>query len=171
MGYKAVLERIDLANRYNFGEIYSRHYPQKAYFLKPLKSPQKDTNRLMLFLEMAKEFYGGNFNYMTIEDNFDEDEILGFADIGVMAQHSPGKTEDFAFIEIPKSMIGENCIPIPAGTYFFRHDQNSQFENALQIFEKHLVGVDKFMITEVEEPLLSKNKFNQPAYELRLIIL
>ena len=169
IAYNAVLERMELANRYNFGEIHSRQYPEKNYFLKPLKSPQKNENRLKLFLEMAQEIYGGNFNRTTIEDDFDE--ILGFADIGIVAQHSLGGVDYFSLIEVTKQMRTESCISLPANAYFFRLDENSQLENALEIFKEHLVGIDKFLIIETEEPFLSRSKINQPAYELRLFVL
>jgi len=169
IGYNAVLERMELANRYNFKEIHSRQYPEKTYFLKPLKSPQKNENRLKLFLEMAQEIYGKNFNHTTIEDDFDE--ILGFADIGIVVQHSMGEVDYFTLVEVTRQMRTKSCISLPGGTYFFRLDENSQLENALEIFKEHLVHVDKFMIIETEEPFLSRGKINQPAYELRLVVL
>ena len=168
-GYKAVLERMELANLYTFGEIHSRQYPEKIYFLKSLKSLQKGENRLNLFLEMAQEFYGENFNQTTIED--DLDEVLGFADIGVVAQYSLGKVDYFTLVEVTKQMRTKSCISLSGGAYFFRLDENSQLENALQIFKEYLVGADKFMIIETEEPFLGRSKINQPAYELRLVIL
>ena len=168
-GYNAVLERMELANLYNFGEIHSRQYLEKTYFLKPLKSPQKNENRLKLFLEMAQEFYGENFNRTTIEDDFDE--MLGFADVGIAAQHSLDEVEYFSLVEVTKQMRTKSCISLLGGAYFFRLDENSQLDNASEIFKEHLVGVDKFMIIETEEPFLSKGKINQPAYELRLVVL
>jgi len=74
-------------------------------------------------------------------------------------------------VEVTKQMRTKSCISLPGGTYFFRLDENSQLANALEIFKEHLVGVDKFMIIETEEPFLSKRKIDQPAYELRLLIL
>ena len=169
IGYKAVLERMELANLYNFKEIHSRQYPEKTYFLKSLKSPQKGENRLKLFLQMAQEIYGGNFNSITIEDDFDE--ILGFADIGIVARHLSGEVDYFTLVEVTRQMRTKSCISLPGGTSFFRLDENSQLENALEIFKEHLVGVDKFMIIETEEPFLNRGKINQPAYELRLVVL
>ena len=168
-GYKAVLERMELANLYTPGKIYSREYPEKIYFLKPHNQPQKGESRIKLFLEMAQELHGKNFNRITIEDNLDE--ILGLPDIGIIAQHSLAGIGYFVFGEVTRQMVTEKCITLPAAAYFFRQDKNSQLENASEIFKQHLVGVDKFMIIETEEPFLSKTKVNRPMYELRLVIL
>ena len=169
IGYKAILERMELANLYDYEKIHSRQYPEKNYFLKSLESPQKDEKQLKLYLKMAKEIYGENFNHITIDDNLDE--VLGFADIGTAARHSLGKVEYFTLVEVTKQIKSEHCISLPSATCFFRFDENSQLENAPQIFKEHLVGVDEFMIIETEEPLLSRSKINQPAYELRLVVL
>jgi len=166
-GYKAVLEKMELATLYNIGEIYSREYPEKIYFLKPYSKPLKDESRLLLFLKMAQELHGKNFNRITIEDNLDE--LLGLPDIGFITQHSPNNVDYFVFGEITKQMITENCMLLPAGTYFFRQDKNSQLENAVELFKEYLIGVDNFIIIETEEPFLSRSKVNQPIYELRLI--
>jgi len=168
-GFNAVLARIEIASLYSFGEIYSREYPEKVYFLKPYNQPIKNENRLKLFLEMAQEMHGNNFNRITTEDNFDE--LLGLPDFGVISQYSSSNASYFIFGEVTKQMATDNCISLPAGAYFFRQDKESQLENAPEIFKEHIKGVDSFMIIETEEPFLSKTKINQPIYELRLIIL
>jgi len=99
-GYKAVLERMELTKLYNFGEIHSREYPEKIYFLKPHMLLQKNESRLRLFLKMAQEIHGKNFNRITIEDNLDE--MLGLPDIGVIAQHSQNDVSYFIFGEVTR---------------------------------------------------------------------
>jgi DNA-binding transcriptional MerR regulator len=168
-GFNAVLERIELVDRYNLGKVYSRKYPEKTYCLKPHESPIKTENRLKLFLEMAQEMHGDNFNRITIDDNLDE--ILGLPDFGVIAKYSSNNVEYFIFAEVTKQMTTDNCVSLPAGTYFFRHDKESQIENAHKIFKRHIKGIDTFIIIETEEFFLSKTKTNQPIYELRLVIL
>ena len=169
--YKAVLEKMELTSLYKLGEIYSREYPQKIYYLNPHNQPLKGESRLKLFLEIAPEIYGENFNSITIDDDPDE---LFLVDIGVIAQYSsiPVESVDYFVIgEVTKQMATDNCLYVPAGTYFFRQDENSQLENAPEIFKEHLAHVDKFIIIETEEPFLSKTKINQPVYELRLVVL
>jgi len=168
-GFNAVLERIELANLYNFDEIYSREYPKKIYSLKPHIKPIKNENRLKLFLKMAQEMHGDNFNRITTEDNLDE--LLGLPDFGVIAKHSSSNVEYFVFAEVTEQMITDSCVSLPIGTYFFRQDKESQLENAPEIFKEHIKGIDTFIIIETEEPFLSKTKINQPIYELRLVIL
>jgi len=167
IGFNDVLERIELSSLYALGEIHSREYPEKLYFPKPLSQPIRNKNRLKLALEIAREMYGNNFNRITIEDNLDE--ILGLPDFGAIARHSSNNVDYFVFIEITKQMMADNCVSLPAGTYFFRQDKDSQLENALEIFNEHIKGIDAFMIIETEELFLSKTKINQPIYELRLV--
>lgn len=168
-GYNTVLKRMELANLYSFGEIHARAYGEKTYFLKPLVTPHNGESRIKLFLEMAKEFYGEGFHRTTLDD--DLDEVLGFADIGVVARHSQGVVEHSTLIEVTKAMSTPDCIAVPSGTDFFRFDDSSQLDHALDVFREQLAGVDNFMIIETEEPFLSRSKINQPAYELRLVIL
>jgi hypothetical protein len=166
-GFKAVLEKIEIIGQYGLGEIHSRVYPKKIYFLKPCTQPIKSENRLKLFLEMAQEMHGDNFNRITTEDNLDE--MLGLPDLGVIAQHSLSNVDYFIFGEVTKQMETESCVSLPAGTCFFRQDKVSQLENAPEIFKEHIKGIDTFMVIETEEPFLSKTKINQPIYELRLV--
>ena len=168
-GFNAVLARIELASLYSFGEIYSRWYPKKFYFLKPHNKPVKSENRLKPFLEMAQELHGDNFNRITAEDN--PDELLGLPDFGVIAKHSSSNAQYFVFGEVTEQMVTNSCISLPAGTYFFRQDKESRLEDAPEIFKEHIKGIDAFMIIETEEPFLSKTKINQPIYELRFVVL
>ena len=168
-GFKAVLERIEIAIQYELGKIYSREYPEKIYLLKPYSQPNKNENRLRLFLEIAQEMHGDNFNRITTDDNLDE--LLGLPDFGVIAQHSSNNVNYFIFGEVTKQMETDSCISLRNDTYIFRQDKVSQLENAAEIFKEHIKEIDTFMIIETEEPFLSKTKINQPIYELRLVIL
>jgi len=166
-GFNAVVERIELARKYDLGKIYSREYLEKIYLLKTHCLPIKNANRIKLFLEMAQEMHGDNFSRITTEDNLDE--LLSLPDFGVIAKHSSSNVEYFVFGEITKQMLTDSCVSLPTGTYFFRQDKESQLENAPEIFKEYIKGIDDFMIIETEEPFLSKTKINQPIYELRLV--
>ena len=113
--------------------------------------------------------FGKSVNRIADIDNLDD--IIPVADAGHICRYSPDGIEYYGFGEISKSFNHENCITIPAGTYFFRHDVTSQIENAHEIFKEQLEGNDIFMVVETEEMFLSKTKASQAIYELRLVLL
>jgi|GEM_PF-5705424 len=78
----------------------------------------------------------------------------------------PDGVEYLGFGEMPKNFTHKNCITIPAGNYFFRHDVRSQIENAHEIFKEQIKGKDAFTVIETEEMFLSKTKASQVIYFL-----
>ena len=111
--------------------------------------------------------YGKSINHIADVDNLDD--IIPVADAGHLCRYSPAGIEYYGFGEIPKNFTHKNCIAIPAGNYFFRHDVTSQIENAREIFREQLESIDTFMMIETEEMFLNKTKASQAIYELRLI--
>ena len=169
-GLNKALQKMELRNQHNPGQIYSRELPEKYYHVKPSNQPLKGADLLKTLTKALCEVYGeDNISRITDEDNLDE--LLPLPDVGCLCQHSPDGINYYGFSEIPAAYANKNTISIPAGTYYFRQDEISKIDIAPEIFKEQLAGRDTFMIIETQESFLSKTKLNQPMYELRLIAI
>ena len=166
-GLGKVLQKIELGKQYEIGQIYQREFEEKTYYAKLYGQTIKERYPTSVVLEMAHELFGKSVNHIADIDNLDD--IIPVADAGHICRYSLDGTEYYGFGETPKNFTHENCITIPAGTYFFRHDVSSQIENASEIFKEQLKKTDTFMVIETEEMFLSKTKASQTIYELRLV--
>ena len=166
--FNKALQKMELGKLYQTGQIYSREFPEKTYYIKPCEQPLKGANLVKIMSEAVHELYGENFSRITEDDNLDE--LIALPDIGCLCQYSSKEISYYAFGEVPKRLTKENILTIPAGTYHFRQDKSSKVENAHEVFKEHLEGRDTFMIIETQESFLSKSKISRPIYELRLIL-
>ena len=166
-GFEKVLQKMEIGKQYEVGQIHQRKFEEKSYYTK--QYGQAITERIeSVILEMTHELYGNNVRRVADIDDFDD--IIPAPDIGYVYQYSPNGINYYGFFEIAKHFTHKNAITIPAGTYFFRQDENSQIANAREIFKEQLKDRDTFMVVETEELLLSKTKVSQIMYELRLIV-
>jgi len=168
-GLEKALQKIELGKQYEIGQLYQREFEEKTYYAKLYGQTIKERYPTSVVLEMAHELFGKSVNHATDIDNLDD--IIPLADAGHICRYSPSGIEYYGFEETPKNFVHENCITIPDGTCFFRHDVSSQIENAHEIFKEQLEGRDTFTVIETEEMFLSKTKASQTIYELRLVFL
>ena len=166
-GLGKVLQKIELGKQYKIGEIYQREFEEKTYYAKLYGQTIKERYPISVVLEMAHELFGKRVNHVVDVDNLDD--IIPVADAGHICRYSQDGIDYYGFVETPPNFVHENCITIPAGNYFFRHDVSSQIENAPEIFKEQLKGRDAYMMIEVEEMFLSKAKASQTIYELRFV--
>jgi DNA-binding transcriptional MerR regulator len=154
-----VEQRIAAVEKYHKDEqIYSRDINEKYYYVMPYDKPSFDDAD-------AHEKYSAYTDY----DYNDDDYYARLPECGFLCVFSPGKTERFIFIELPKRKAKANIKTIPVGTYFCMQSEDSQIEKAPQIFNEYLQGKDSFLIIETEI-FARKYEINKPLNELRLII-
>jgi len=168
-GLGSALQKMEFGKQYEIGRIYQREFEEKTYYAKLYGPTIKERYPISVVLEMAHELFGKSISHIADIDNLDD--IIPVADAGHICRHSLAGIEYYGFGEVPKSFVNEHCITIPAGTYFFRHDVNSQIDNAREIFKEQLKGRDTFTVIETEGMFLSKAKASESIYELRGILL
>jgi len=166
-GLGKALQKIELGKQYEIGQLYQREFEEKTYYAKLYGQTIKERYPISVVSEMAQELFGKSVNHAADIDNLED--IIPLADAGHICRYSPDGIEYYGFGETPKNFVHENCMTIPAGTYFFRHDVISQIENAHEIFKEQLKGSDIFMAIETEEMFLGKTKASQAIYEIRLV--
>jgi len=167
-GLKKALHKMELSKQYETGHIYQREFEKKVYYTKQCGQTIKERYPISVVLEMIHELYGKSINHIADIDNLDD--IISMADVGHLCRYTPNCFNYYGFAEVPQSFVHENCITIPAGTCFFRHDICSQIENTSDIFKEQLKDKDTFMVIETEELFLSKTKASQSIFVLRLIL-
>ena len=168
-GLGKALQKIEIGEQYELGQIYQRKFEGKTYYAKLYGQTIKERYPTSVVLEMAHELFGKSINHVADIDNLDD--IIPVADVGNLCKYSTEAINYYGFGETPANFVHENCINIPAGSYFFRHDVISQIENAREIFKEQLKGRDTFTVIETEELFLSKTKASQTVFELRLVVL
>ena len=166
-GMNKALQRMELGNLYNPRQIYTREFPEKYLHVRKITQPLEGASMIKLLSEAVHELYGENFSRITDDDNLDD--LLALPDLGCLCKYSKSGASYYVFGEIPEAYANKNTIKIPAGKYYFRHDKNSQLENAPDIFREQIDGKDDYIIVETQESFLSKSNITQPMYELRLI--
>ena len=166
--FEIALQKIELGKEYEVGQIYRREFEEKVYYIKSYGQTITGKNAFDMYYEIAREIYGDNINRLADVDNWDD--LIPMPDTGYLCQYSHEGNIYYGYKEISKQFAHKNTITIPGGTYFFRQDENSQIENAREIFKEQLEGRDYFMVVETEELFLSETKVSQTMYELRLII-
>ncbi|MCL2216084.1 MAG: MerR family DNA-binding transcriptional regulator [Defluviitaleaceae bacterium] len=167
IAYNDILKKMEFGKSCIPRKIYSREFSEKFYYLKPCEKPIKSSSWLEMLYNMAHELFGENFNRITEHD--EPDEVASTRDFGYMCQYSPEGIRYYAYAEVLEKWGFGNTIKIPAGNYFFRHDESSKINDAPEIFKKHLDGIDTFTVVETEESFLSKAGIGRPMYELRLL--
>ncbi|MCL1863659.1 MAG: MerR family transcriptional regulator [Defluviitaleaceae bacterium] len=141
-------QQIELAEQHNLEQIYTRKIPQKNFSTLPCGDSLENIDRM----KMLKSY--GDISWA--EDDF------GFFEYGIMRKNDMYSY----FIEIPRKT--ENQETIPQGIYYCIQLEESQIENAAEIFKEYISG--EFLAIETEI-FTSRQNVNKPVNELRLINL
>ena len=103
---------------------------------------------------------------MSLADAHNEvNDDYGLLEYGFLCRHSPSGTEDHVFAEVPESF--GNAKIFPGGKYFCIQSEESQLENAAEIFREQLTG-NSFLAIETDI-YTGRFKINKPVNELRVI--
>ena len=167
--FNDALQKMDFAKEYNAAQIYRRNFDEKIYYVKPYGQNIPEQNRWLTYDEIELEIYDGIIPRLAEIDYLDD--AIPIPDVGYLCQYSHKETNYYGFKQVPKQFVHKNTMTIPAGTYFFRQDENSQIVNAREIFKEQLEGIDSFVVIETEDFFLNTTKLSQTMYELRLIVL
>jgi len=150
-------KQMELADSHQVGEIYTRELPEKYFSIKRCGGPLKGVDLL--------DVYNAFSDMPYFEDNYQE-----LTEYGWLRKCTPTETSYYAFVEVPRRMAKNDTIRIPAGTYICRQSEDTQIEQALEIFNEQLKDTDSFMAIEAEV-FTGKHKITKPLNELRVIPL
>ena len=154
---KKMEQQMDIAEAYQPGQIYTRHIPEKLFYVYKCQGQPKDLN----LEDISRKF----ISMMPFSDENDMPEY-GFL-------YSSAGDEYYAFGEISDSHLSgeDKCIMrVPAGEYFCTLCQDSQIENAREIFREHLPEESSFIAIETEI-VVAKYRIYQPMHEIRALAL
>jgi DNA-binding transcriptional MerR regulator len=148
-------QKMNLFESYKIGQIYSREIPEKIFYSKPCGKSLKNVNNFEIFKSM--------YDIPNYEDN----ELLEY---GFLCDYSSTDVQYYVFIEIPKHIINENIMVIPAGNYFCIQNEYSQIEQVTKILKKYIKNQEPFLAVETDV-FTGKQRIDKPINELRVIIL
>ena len=153
-------QQINLIESHSCGEIYKREFSEKIFYV----IPHAESLEKIDPLDLANSF--DEMPYNEVNFNNDYSELPQF---GMLYEHYPTEIQYYTFMELPKHMEkGDNIKIIPAGTYYCSYSENSQINQASEVFKKYLTGKDSFLAIETQV-LVSRFKINKPMYELKII--
>jgi len=150
--------RIDFAERYQIGQIYERECSKKIFFTMPCGNSLENVD----LFEVARSVSDAAYAAYTEVDYNDLSEY------GVLCEYTPGGRSYHAFVEIPRRIAGKNTKIIPAGTYMCRQSEDSQIDQAQDIFKEYLADKTSCLVIETEI-FTGKYKISEPLSELRVI--
>ena len=149
-------QKIAIAEKYYQGQkMYSRKIPQKYFWVMPVKEPFEFRD----FFEVLKP---------VLDATYSESDFFDINEYGTMLEYSPSGVQWYAFLELPATKTENSIKIIPGGTYFCKQGEESQIEQAPEIFRKQLKNKASFLAIETEV-FLGKYKVNKPINELRII--
>jgi len=149
-------QKINLAESFQIGQIYSREIPEKTFFIKPCEKSPKNIDKFEIFKSLSDiSFYE------------DSNELFEY---GFLCNYSNKNIQYYFFIELTKHIPNKNIMKIPAGNYICIKNENSQIEQAQEIFNKYIKKEISFLAIETEV-FTGKLKIDKPINELRIIIL
>ena len=148
-------EKMNLSDSFQPGQIYSREITEKVLYTKPCGKTLKGINQFEIFKSLSDIPYE------------DDNELLEY---GFLYDYSNTDIQYYVFVELPKHFENKNTMVIPAGNYFCIQNENSQIEQAQEIFKKYITKEKPFLAIETEV-FTGKQKINKPINELRIIIL
>lgn len=148
-------KKIDLAESYPMGQIYTRELPKMYLRVEHCSSPIDE----MSLLQMIKSFF---------EVPLPEDDLNYQLEYGFLRENSPEGALYHAFIEVPKHMATKHGKTAPAGEYFCIQSDTRQIEHTHKIFKKHIKNNHLAIETEI---YTGRHKITKPINELRLINL
>ena len=145
--------KMDLAELYQLGQIYTRYIPEKYFHVKPCGSSLENVDEIEVmnfFIDEANRY---------ANEGWDE-----WLEYGVFCKRFSNQIEYYTFVEFPKKI--EIAIYIPSGIYYCIQHKNNQIENASDIFKNH---IGKSYLAIETEIVTGKYKISQPVNELRVI--
>ena len=158
--------KIALTEKYpQGGEIYTREIQKKYFCVTQCKKSFRNAEPFKVIKASLDISY--------YEDNYDEWLYSELLEYGFMCEYSYGKAKYYMFAELPKDVamnIKGNIMVIPGGTYYCKRSNDSQLEQAAQVFNGHLTSKDSFLAIEADI-FTSKYKISKPANELRVTML
>jgi len=155
---KDIERQIDIVEKYEPGEIYTRHIPQKLFYVNKCTVAPENITPIDLALGFVNMSYDG--------DNYTE-----LPEYGMMATHSPDGVAYYAFGQVPDTAaITENIKTIPAGEYHCVLNPGHQLCKAPEIFRELLKDCNDFIVIEADM-FAAKYKLSEPIHELRVLVL
>jgi len=153
-------EKMAIHENHPIGQLYTRQLPQELLFLLPYDKTFENADPY----QIAKLFYDVPFE--ENEDSYSS----GLLEHGLLCEYSPKGIRRYVFVELTKEMAASDCKVIPAGQYPCRQSDESQIEQAAEIFKDYLEDKDSFIAIEIEV-FTGKSNINKPINELRVIAL
>ena len=151
---KEIERQMDIAEEYPPGQVYTRHIPEKLVCVRNIQN--------FSLSDIMHEL-------LSIPYSVGENDL---ADYGFLAYCSPDSgsyaAEYYAFCETDTP--GENTKHVPAGEYLCTLSQDSQIENAHELFREHLPKESSFIAIETEI-FVAKYRIYQPMHEIRILII
>lgn len=157
-------QKIALTETYpQGGEIYTRKIQEKYFCVSPCKRVLKKAKPFEVIKKSLDLYY--------YEDNYDEWLYSELLEYGFLCEHTAKETKYYMFAELPKKVamtVTGNIMKIPSGLYFCTRNEESQLEQAPQIFNDYLKNNESFLAVETDI-FTSQYKINNPTSELRII--
>jgi DNA-binding transcriptional MerR regulator len=148
-------QKINLAESFGIGKIYSREIAEKIFYIKPCGKSLKNINYFEIFKSLSDIPF------------FEDNDLLEY---GFFCDYSKNDILYYVFIELPKHITSNNTIVIPAGNYLCIQNEDSQIEQSKEIFKEYQKIGKSFLAIETEI-FTGKQIIDKPINELRIIIL
>ena len=161
--YIKVLEKqIAFSEKYQVDEIYSQELPEIKFYSVPYEKT---------FDLINSRDWMNMFSSIPYDENDYEYEDM--PEFGLICKHTPAGIYRYAVLEVPKSkksdVSDENIITMPGGTYFCMQSDESQIENAPEVFKEHIKGAESFLVFE-RAIISGRNKVDKLMVEVRVIV-
>ena len=160
-GLKLISEierKLKLADRYQIGQIYYREITEKTFYIKQFEQPIQSIDP-------------SDIGRVFIDMPFAEHRDVTTIEYGILCEHTLLGNAYYFFIEAPSHMNGENIKIIPAGNYICIRSEETQIEQASEIFNEYLMDSSSFLAIEIEDISTGKSSRNKQMCELRIIRL
>lgn len=158
----ALIEQIEMQMRqseqYPKGEIYTRTFPEKFFYVHPLK--QSPTQKELI--DMVKTLWGSS------QASYYKNEQQELAEYGILHEHTKKGIKRFAFIEVAGESFADEIWNIPAGVYHCMQQEGTQIENVRKLFSRQLADKKEFLAIETEI-FTAEHNMTVPTSELRVI--
>jgi DNA-binding transcriptional MerR regulator len=151
-------DKIAIYENHPIGQHYMRQFTEELLFLLPYDKTFENADPY----QMAKLFDKVPFD----ENEYDYNS--GLLEHGLICKYTPSGIFRYVFFELSKKMATDDCMVIPAGQYHCRQNDQSQIEDATEIFKDFLADRDSFIAIEIDV-FTGKSNINKPINELRVI--
>lgn len=147
----SVQKKIEQIGEHWQGEIYTRQIREKYFLLEPLKT-----------------FNDEGFGELVKSNNTPYSSAGELLEYGLFAEITPNRIKRYAFSEVSEKSNADDIRVIPSGEYFCKITENTEIENAKNIFRNVLQDTSTFLVIEIAM-FASKYKVNKPLQEIRVI--